>query len=375
MIRATVTLLVASCAANADAPVESDPSSVLTPAQWQQVDQSVDRALAWLASQQQADGSFPTLDTGQPAVTSLCLLAFLSRGYLPGEEQYGQLLDKGIDFVLSCQRADGVFSYRSPESLEGVHAAAYAAMYNHAIAGLLLCEVYGMTDDRRAARMRPVIEQAIAFTRQRQLAPKRDPRDRGGWRYYRRYDDAANQNRDSDLSITAWHLMFLRSARNAGFDVPAEWIDPAVEYVERCFSPRKGTTIYIVEGNVHVTRAMAGAGVLSLSLAGRHETPVALAAGQWILRHPFDQYNHPMNAQDHYHYGAYYCAQAMFQLGGDYWRRFYPRLAPVLLANQLSDGSWSREESKAAAFGRTYSTSLVVLTLNTPNQLLPIFQR
>src|SRR3990172_2265239 len=58
---------------------------VLTERQWHEVDHSVDRALAWLVTQQRPDGSFTTLDTGQPAVTALCVLAFLSRGLLPDE--------------------------------------------------------------------------------------------------------------------------------------------------------------------------------------------------------------------------------------------------------------------------------------------------
>ena len=50
-----------------------------------------------------------------------------------------------------------------------------------------------------------------------QLWPKDSPADRGGWRYIHDLDDV-----DSDLSVTGWQLMFLRSARNAGFEVPNE---------------------------------------------------------------------------------------------------------------------------------------------------------
>src|SRR5437667_7664473 len=64
--------------------------AALPPAKWQQVEKSVDRALTWIASQQSADGSFPTLPAGQPAVTSFCVMAFLSRGHQPGIGPYGQ---------------------------------------------------------------------------------------------------------------------------------------------------------------------------------------------------------------------------------------------------------------------------------------------
>ena len=54
--------------------------SAFPPGQWKQVENSVDRALAWIASRQNPDGSFPTYPSGQPAVTSFCVLAF----FIPG---------------------------------------------------------------------------------------------------------------------------------------------------------------------------------------------------------------------------------------------------------------------------------------------------
>jgi hypothetical protein len=100
----------ASAAAPAKALAEA-----LSPEKWRQVENSVDRALAWLATQQGPDGSFPTRDTAQPAVTSLCVMAFLSRGHQPGFGPYGQQLNRAIDYVLSCQQDDGLFSNLTPE--------------------------------------------------------------------------------------------------------------------------------------------------------------------------------------------------------------------------------------------------------------------
>ena len=78
--------------------VES-PGDVLTREQWKSVDGSVDRALKWLASKQRSDGSFEAPDGGQPAITALCVLAFLSRGHLPGQGPYGEHINRGIDFT------------------------------------------------------------------------------------------------------------------------------------------------------------------------------------------------------------------------------------------------------------------------------------
>jgi hypothetical protein len=66
----------------------------------------------------------------------------------------------------------------------------------------------------------------------------------------------------------------------------------------------------------------------------------------------------------------------MYQLGGVYWREFFPRTAKAVLANQRPDGSWDAERfPRDRPFGNAYSTALVVLSLGAPNQLLPIFQR
>jgi hypothetical protein len=58
--------------------------------EWHQLDLAVEQALAWLDTQQQRDGSFPTHLGGQPAVTAFCLMAFAAIGYLPGDRPYGQ---------------------------------------------------------------------------------------------------------------------------------------------------------------------------------------------------------------------------------------------------------------------------------------------
>ncbi len=50
-------------AASSDAAeAASDLGAALDPEDWRRVDEGVERALAWLAQNQQADGSFPSLD-------------------------------------------------------------------------------------------------------------------------------------------------------------------------------------------------------------------------------------------------------------------------------------------------------------------------
>ncbi len=350
-------------------------SAVLPPEKWKLLENSVDRALAWIATQQAADGSFPTYASGQPAVTSFCVMAFLSRGYQPGVGPYGNQLNRAIDFVLSCQKPDGLLCYQQPQQEFVTKEASHTAAYNHAIAGLMLGEAYGHVAGQRAKAMRKAIQNALKFTRDLQTRPKDSPLDQGGWRYLR----AKPGEFDSDLSVTAWQIMFLRSARNAEFAVPQLYVDEAVAFVRRCWDPETRTFAYGRIGDnrfLHGSRAMTGAGILTLSLAGKHQTKMAEIAGDWLLAHPYDASGKPPAELDRYYYSTYYCSQAAVQLGGRYWAGIFPPMVDMLLGAQSADGSWPPEATHNDwMFGSLYSTSLAVLSLTPPYQLLPVYQK
>ena len=65
----------------------------------------------------------------------------------------------------------------------------------------------------------------------------------------------------------------------------------------------------------------------------------------------------------------------MFQLGGDYWSKFYPPLMKTLVEHQRPDGSWDRESASDGVYGNAYTTALAILSLTPPYQILPIYQR
>lgn len=364
-------------------PLNAPDLSILSPAEWDQVDRSINRALAYLADQQQRDGSFPALNTGQPAITSLCIMAFLANGHTPGTGPYGSQLDRACNYVVRCQRESGVIAVPArggPEiSRSYSHPVGKAVAYNHAISALMLSEAYGLANgsgERNAQQHRAAILRALDASMRMHGWPKKRPIDNGGWRYA--HDDTYA---DSDLSITGWQLMFLRSAKNAGFEVDETAIDDAVGFVLRCYSEKNQTfRYYLWPERERYSRAMAGAGVLALAHAGRHHTAEAKKAGDWILRNGFEDYNRIKTwdqtrwHNDRYHYGILLCCQAMYQLGGEHWQQFFPHAAKVLVRNQDPDGSWAPEAGDLE-FGDSYTTALATLALSAPNQLLPIFQR
>jgi hypothetical protein len=329
------------------------------------LDESIDKALEFLATTQAADGSWsPGADgrrpraggrgSGHAAISSLAVMAFLSAGHVPGEGPYGENVEKGVRYVMSLQQANGLLC----NSSYGEH-----EMYHHGICTLMLAEVVGMTQGKLADEVRAKLEKAIALTLR---AQRTTGEHRGGWRYRWNSDD-------SDLSVTGWQLMSLRAAKNLGCDVPPEAIERAVDYVKRCYDSGSGGFRYMT--NSRVTVGCTGTGILSLELAGKeyHRSADLLKAGTYLLDRKRGE---PLRyGQSHFFYGTYYCSQAMFQLGGNYWSSFRTQLHDLLLKNQSTSGAWTAGGGDDGYFGANYCTAMGVLALTVEYRFLPIYQR
>ena len=102
-----------------------------------------------------------------------------------------------------------------------------------------------------------------------------------------------------------------------------------------------------------------GTSILALELCGKqyHRSATSLKAGAFILKNDLSR------SRPHYSYGIYYCSQAMFQLGDNYWNSFRTKLHDQLLPNQNTNGSWSGRVSDDYTYGPNYCTSMAVLAL------------
>jgi prenyltransferase beta subunit len=304
---------------------------------------AVERALEFLQVSQASDGAWRVRNTKNAAITGLAVMAFLSAGHVPGEGPYGDVVEKGIRWVLGAQKPNGVISTDVGQTM----------MYQHGICTLMLAEVAGMTNDRLGAEVRHKLERGVEviLQAQRTLGP-----DAGGWRYQLR-------GSDSDISVTGWQVMALRASKNLGCDVQPQRIDLAVDYIQRCRHPATGGFGYM-QGN-QPTVACTGTSVLALEICGKeqHGKPELQKAGTYILKHP------PWTDR-HLFYAIYYCTQAMYQLGDNFWNAYRPRLHDWLLRMQRTNGSWDTE-----AVGRDYCTAMAVLALTVDYGFLPIYQR
>ncbi len=315
------------------------------------MDQAIDRALDYLHNSQDTEGAWSAGFRGakNPAITALCVMAFMSAGNIPGEGKHGDVIRKGIQYVLRCQGPNGLIAN------EGNY-----EMYSHGICTLMLAEVVGMTEGKLADSVRSQLASAVKVILR---AQRKYGYNKGGWRYRAFYGD------DGDISVTGWQLMALRAAKNVGCDVPPEAIDNAVEFIGKCLDYNTGGYRYLP--GAQVTLACTGTSILALELCGKkyHRSPTSLKAGAFILQNEISRF------RPHYFYGIYYCSQAMFQLGDNYWHSFRTSLHEQLLPNQNNSGSWTGRVSDDSMFGPNYCTAMAVLALTVEYRFLPIYQR
>ncbi len=330
-------------------PLATSFASAASPPPSSALERAINQALAYLASTQDREGAWSAGFRGRnPTITALAVMAFMSAGHVPGEGKYGDVVERGINFVLRSQAPNGLIAS------EG-----HYEMYQHGICTLMLAEAVGMCEGKQATEVRQRLEKAVQIILK---AQRKSGYHKGGWRYRVNGDDA-------DISVTGWQLMALRAARNVGCDVPPSAIDHAVEFINKCYDASSGGYRYMP--GAQLTLACTGTSVLALELCGKqyHRSAAALRAGAYILK------NELSRSRAHYYYGIYYCSQAMFQLGDNYWNTFRERLHSQLLNSQNANGSWTGRVSDDAQFGSNYCTAMAVLALTVEYRFLPIYQR
>src|SRR5579871_3615658 len=150
------------------------------------LDQAIDRALDFLHEKQDTEGAWGAGYRGgkNPAITALAVMAFMSAGNIPGEGRHGDVIRKGIQYVLRNQAPNGLFGS------EGNY-----EMYAHGICTLMLAEAIGMTDGKLADEIRGALERGVKVILK---AQRKSGYNKGGWRYRAFYGD------DADISVTGW---------------------------------------------------------------------------------------------------------------------------------------------------------------------------
>jgi len=300
---------------------------------------AVEKGLQYLASRQNAEGSFGNSGAygATAAITALSGIAFMADGNLPGRGKYGDNVRKAVDFIVRNQQESGLFTT----------SASQGEMYSHGFSTLFIGEVYGMTGDDQ---IKENLQKGVRLI-------ERCQNPEGGWRYQPAPVDA-------DISVTICQIMALRSARDAGIKTDAGVMERALAYVKRCQNPDGGFSYQATGGESGFARTAAG--TASLYYAGKFQDQAVTRGLDFLAR--FIPGRDQLDEQGHFFYGQYYAVQAMFLGGGKYWADWFPAIRELLVSRQNKEvGNWEGEVDP------DYCTAMALIILQMPNRYLPVF--
>ena len=323
---------------------------------------AIDRGLELMTNRrsQMEDGSFSGYGGAAVGITALAGLALMAGGNQPGRGRYGQNVSRTLDYILSVASANppGYLGAGDAQHPAGRAMGTSSGMYSHGFGTLFLAEVCGMLPDpQRQRKVRSALEQAVACIVAAQ-------NKEGGWRYDPRPTDA-------DVSVTVAQMMALRAARNAGVAVRAEVMNAAARYVQECQVPSDGGFSYH-KGQRFSAFARSAASLVGLYSHGTYTGPEIERGLRYLQRYiPGRQYPPKDIPPQHYFYGQYYAALAMWTAGGEYWTQWYPAIREELLDKlRKSMGTWQDN-----SHGSVYATAMSLIILQLPNNYLPILQK
>lgn len=344
------------------------------------VREAIGSGLDWLARHQSDDGrwdadGFMDLDVeGDPCdgagspeydvgVTSLCVLGFLADGSSMRGGPHAGVVARGVGWLRE-QQDPGTGRIGLPVVRE--------SFYEHLIATLAVAEAYGMSREPELGRS---VAAAVRFlSRQRSRS--------GGWRYDR-------AKGDSDTSATAWATLALLAARDFGIGVDDADLQAAVSWFDAMTDPKTGRTGYDRRGSEPSRREGEHAQAFPRNLT---ESLTAMALGcrlllgqssrrQPILGRQAELILHtlPIWSEDSGRIDFYYwshATNALWQLGGEPWERWWSAVREALVPHQRHDGNFAGSWDPVCAWGdeagRAYATAMAVLTLQAPYRFVPL---
>jgi hypothetical protein len=264
-------------------------------------------------------------------------------------------------------------------------------MYNHGLSTFVLGQAYGMTSDPRVG---PVLDRALKVIIRSQC-------NDGGWQYEAWMEPTYDRSGGHDLSLAVMQAKALRSAVDSGFEIPPSVIETAIRDVREHYSAQRGRIglgllglrdlpqddqakpdgrFTYRKGGGQATLALAAAGVVCLQEFAQYDDWRIPKNVEIIEAAVLQMEKRGRGSPPYDPYTMYYVAQALYQVGGEPWKRCYPILRDRLVSSQMPDGEWPASSQVSGAglvsgqAGVLYQTAVACFVLAIPNRYLPILQ-
>jgi hypothetical protein len=336
------------------------------PATDEEVRKALVKALDYLASKQQEDGSWPQYEQ---AGAGLAIMSFIGGKCV--QKDYSAAVRAGLDFLRSQFTSSSSFPAGSEEQAKNGGMFGTNNMYEQAIATLGVIEALVDLND---SSLEPIAEEAIQLIIRAQNTEHKpgtlqgpiptDSPHHGSWRYGPDYIDG-------DISVTAWQTLTLRAAVNAGFSVP-DYVFPAAAKYVRSLHGADNSFCYEAPGDAGDSCARAGMGAFAIQLCGYPKDPLIPPAIRfmqgsgpvWNLEYPGEGY--PF-------YYWYYGTRVMFMAGGEDWRTWKDWMCRLLVDHQNPGGNWEGAQQEEAESMEIYRAALGALMLEFCCGHVPIY--
>jgi hypothetical protein len=321
-----------------------------------------DRALAWLAYHQEADGRWDAKKYGaevktDTACTSFALLAFLGAGHTETlKGPYRGNVQRAVAWLKSKQDADGMIWDTTDD---GAHHRAKG--YPGAIATLAIVEAAGMGN---VADTKAAAQKAINYCTEKHQCG--DASDKLGWRY--------GPKQEGDLSVTGWFVMALKSAKVSGLRVNPAAFDGAIKFLDSVEKKEGGNSGYSAVShywyqphNEHAQSAhrLGAIGNLCRQFMGWKKEDLEASVAYVVQKGGVPSWGANGESVDLYYW--YYGSMCLFQQGGELWKKWNEGMMGALVNNQCKQGdeagSWNPVGAYSAEWGRVGQTALACLCL------------
>ncbi len=317
-------------------------------------------ALEWLANHQLPDGGWNydhrlgpcnarcgnggSLTDCRTGATAQALLPFLGAGQTHKKGKYQKQVEAGLYFLSQQMKV------RAQQGLQcGDLAQGGGNMYSHGMAAIVLCEAYGMTQDKGLMVPAQLSLNHIVYAQ--------DPVG-GGWRYTPRTP--------GDTSVVGWQLMALKSGHLAYLQVPPQTIIGANKFLDSVMSDYSYYG-YTDPGRGQATTAI---GLLCRMYLGWKKDHPGIEKGIQFLSQ-----TGPSKGNMYYNY---YATQCMRHYEGELWVKWNEKMRDQLVNSQEKNGhlrgSWHMNGDHGSdRGGRLYCTSMATMILEVYYRHMPLY--
>ena len=332
---------------------------------------AVERGLAWLAKQQQPDGSWKANDDAATGVaagdafvndrvpnTALALLPFLAEGLThapnsvtaPWLEEYRPVVKQGLEFLA-----------RSQQLGNGAEKGSLKGGIDGQIFGITaLSEAYGLSADDR---LKNHASQAVKY-----LVTLQHKRN-GEWEALRG---------DDHFLTTGRAMLALCTARLSRISVSTAALTKGEKFMDSCAAGDEDNpkSTYCVAPGAAANPTATALGLLVRQYLGWLKNDPALLAGQeYLLRHPPPESGETLGDLDYY----FFATQVMRNMEGESFDRWNHLIREHLLRTQEQAeemaGSWAGQTTDLG--GRTdrlYGTAIALMTLQVYYRTCPMYR-